>query len=552
MKKLHSLVLATIIFFNTLFSVAFASDYYEALENLGNYGNLEYIYDNMEVSYDYNGERVYLNKNHMTFKELEVMLRALSVEKLSFKDIKTHDPVETTDPLFPKKGYVEFLDENDGNWIIAFDENEVYARCIDPINKTFRHGFYKYDSLTPYSLFAFFNNIVKRGTSNTDETPDIPSEEPTAKPDTPKEPELEIHENQINVFNMSEIYSASFPLGNFSEGFAWGVCSYARESETTPVTVAYMTFKGMEFLKVLTEAEIKNNTIEFDSERVAYFEKGKDGIEYDIDFGLTNDFKLKVNVDDNGQVCYAVMTYQNIMHTGSPVITEVIDMTKYEQNGHLPSIGKISFNKANNIQPDEEEKNVADIEKLNWVYSIDDIIYEPEGEGVLKIDNSVMVSLTELCQILGYNVTENNNQVIITEKSDCKNSKGAVKSVKFKIGDSYFSVSEKSGKTGIVEEPDSSVLSTKYNNEIYVSAYHFANILDLQLKNDSFENGKIILYTRDYLSSEDTNIVSFDELTKLTDKNITEVTIRKHADEIKISSPLIISSHIMITSFKPS
>ena len=62
MKKLHSLVLATIIFFNTLFSVAFASDYYEALENLGNYGNLEYIYDNMEVSYDYNGERVYLNK----------------------------------------------------------------------------------------------------------------------------------------------------------------------------------------------------------------------------------------------------------------------------------------------------------------------------------------------------------------------------------------------------------------------------------------------------------------------------------------------------------
>ena len=177
---------------------------------------------------------------------------------------------------------------------------------------------------------------------------------------------------------------------------------------------------------------------------MAYFEKGKDGIEYDIDFGLTNDFKLKVNVDDNGQVCYAVMTYQNIMHTGSPVITEVIDMTKYEQNGHLPAIGKISFNKANNIQPDEEkkddEKNVADIEKLNWVYSIDDIIYEPEGEGVLKIDNSVMVSLTELCQILGYNVTENNNQVIITEKSDCKNSKGAVKSVKFKIGDSYFTV----------------------------------------------------------------------------------------------------------------
>ena len=63
------------------------------------------------------------------------MLQALSDEKLSFKDTKITEGLETTDALFPKKGYVEFLDKNDGNWIIAFDEREVYARCIVPINK---------------------------------------------------------------------------------------------------------------------------------------------------------------------------------------------------------------------------------------------------------------------------------------------------------------------------------------------------------------------------------------------------------------------------------
>jgi len=123
MKRILAVVLIGIIVLSSI--SVFASGNYEALDSLGNYGDLEYIYDNMEVSYDYKGERVYLNKEHMTYEECEVMLQVLSDEKLSFVDMKTTEALETTDELFPKKGYVEFLDENDGNWIIAFDEKEV-------------------------------------------------------------------------------------------------------------------------------------------------------------------------------------------------------------------------------------------------------------------------------------------------------------------------------------------------------------------------------------------------------------------------------------------
>ena len=346
MKRILAVVLTGIIVLSSI--GAFASGNYEALDSLGNYGDLEYIYDNMEVSYDYNGERVYLNKEHMTYKECEVMLQVLSDEKLSFKDMKTTEAVEPTDDLFPKKGYVEFLDENDGNWIIAFDENEVYARCIDPINKTFRHGFFSYKLDTMYNSFrAFLDNIVKGDTNDAENTPNKPSE------DKPSEPEKEKHENQINVYGMKHIYSASFPLGKFSEDFSWGICSYTRENESAPITVAYITFEGMNSIRVLTENEIKNNKIVFDNKRVAYFEKGTDGIEYDINFSLSNNFELQVNVNDNEQVEYAVMTYKNV-YSGAASETEIIDMSKYEQSGYLPTSGKISFDKKYNSNVDDK------------------------------------------------------------------------------------------------------------------------------------------------------------------------------------------------------
>ena len=160
MKRILAVILTGFIVLSSV--NVFASGNYEALKSLNNYGDLEYVYDNMEVNYNYNGEKVCLNKEDITYEEFKVMLTVLSDEKLSFKDIKTTGAVEPTDDLFPKKGYVEFLDKNDGNWIIAFGENEVYARCVDPINKTFRHGFFSYKLDTMYNSFrAFLDNIVK-------------------------------------------------------------------------------------------------------------------------------------------------------------------------------------------------------------------------------------------------------------------------------------------------------------------------------------------------------------------------------------------------------
>lgn len=183
----------------------------------------------------------------------------------------------------------------------------------------------------------------------------------------------------------------------------------------------------------------------------------------------------------------------------------------------------------------------SDIEHLKWFYSIDDVVYEPKGSGVLKIDNTVMVSANELCELLGYEISESNNTVVISEKENCKNSKGTIKFIKFEIGGTQFAITEKSGATRKIEEPGKPSLSIEYNNEIYISVYHFCNILDLKFKNDSFERKEIILYTRNYLSNEASNIVTFDDLTNLTQKNIAEVSIRKHADEVIITSPLIIS-----------
>ena len=60
MKRILAVILTGIIVLSSV--NVFATGNYEVLESLGNYGDLEYIYDNMEVSYDYNGERVYRNK----------------------------------------------------------------------------------------------------------------------------------------------------------------------------------------------------------------------------------------------------------------------------------------------------------------------------------------------------------------------------------------------------------------------------------------------------------------------------------------------------------
>ena len=56
MKRILAVILTGIIVLSSV--NVFASGNYEALKSLNNYGDLEYVYDNMEVNYNYNGEKV--------------------------------------------------------------------------------------------------------------------------------------------------------------------------------------------------------------------------------------------------------------------------------------------------------------------------------------------------------------------------------------------------------------------------------------------------------------------------------------------------------------
>ena len=75
----------------------------------------------------------------------------------------------------------------------------------------------------------------------------------------------------------------------------------------------------------------------------------------------------------------------------------------------------------------------GDIEHLKWFYSIDDVVYEPKGSGVIKINDSIMVSINEFCGLLGYVISEGNGKVTITEGKSCINNEGRIKQIDFEV-----------------------------------------------------------------------------------------------------------------------
>jgi len=183
----------------------------------------------------------------------------------------------------------------------------------------------------------------------------------------------------------------------------------------------------------------------------------------------------------------------------------------------------------------------GDIEHLKWFYSIDDVVYEPKGSGVIKINDSIMVSINEFCGLLGYVISEGNGKVTITEGKLCINNEGTIKQIDFEIGKNIIKLTEKSGKIQYLESLTEVSITYGYENEIYVSADDLQRIFDLKFDRSSYDKNEIIIYTQNYLSSIANNIKTFDELTNLSQKNIAEISIRKQADEVIITSPLIIS-----------
>jgi len=347
MKKLTSLFVVFVLIVGSLPIHALEAAEGRILTSLGNYGDLSYIYDNFELKFTYDGNTEIANKEKLTYNEFNALLTALSDKHLAPANKKADKLIDVTDREFPQSGYVEFLDENDGNWVIGFDENLVYARCVNPHDKTYEHGFFTYTGTIDMGLWAFLKNIakeeeeIKDNVEENTET-DLPAWEETKR-------------NRIEISGLKEIYSAHFPLDRFSDAFSWGVCSYRRENED--VTVAYITFEGMEFLKIITDGSIKDNTIVFDDGRVAYT-KEQPYEEYDTDFNLTHNFELTVDVNDKMQVENARITYT---HKNTNVTkTEDVDMDTYVQTGSLPTSGKMAFSKDSNSL--KKEKTAVDEE----------------------------------------------------------------------------------------------------------------------------------------------------------------------------------------------
>ena len=183
----------------------------------------------------------------------------------------------------------------------------------------------------------------------------------------------------------------------------------------------------------------------------------------------------------------------------------------------------------------------GDVEHLKWFYSIDDVVYEPKGSGVIKINDSIMVSINEFCGLLGYVISEENGKVTITEGKPCINNEGKIKQIDFEVGKNIIKLTEKSGKIQHLESLTDVSITYGYENEIYVSADDLQRIFDLKFDRSSYDKNEIIVYTQNYLSGIANNIKTFDELTNLSQKNIAEISIRKQADEVIITSPLIIS-----------
>lgn len=373
MKKLTSLLVVLTLIIGVFPGGVTATENCSLLTSLGNYGDLSYIYENFELKFTYDGNTEIADKENLTYNELKALLTALSDEHLSPADKKADKVIDVTDDNFPESGYVEFLDENDGNWVIGFDEEVVYARCINPAEKSCKHGFFTYTGTIDMGLWAFLKNLAKKDDEVITEPEDTSKEENT-EDDLPVQEEIK--RNRIEISDMKEIYSAHFPLDKFADAFSWGVCSYRRGNESKDVTVAYITFEGMEFLKIITDTAIKDNTIVFNDGRIAYT-KEHPGEEYDTDFNLTHNFELTVDVDEKMQVENARITYT---HKSTKVTKTVdVDMSTYVQKGSLPTSGKIAFSKDNNSlekgktnedeQTKEEVKEETKEEKESRVYS---------------------------------------------------------------------------------------------------------------------------------------------------------------------------------------
>lgn len=361
MKRTFYTLLAFLIFCTSMYTKAFGAVDYESLTSLGNYGDTTYAYNNMSLTHHYKDTTYYTyDKNGISEKAFEKLLSVLSDEKFEFDEIKTNSKVEKTDSLFPKQSYVEFATSDGDNWIIAFDQEKLYARTENTAKNTYKQGFFNYKTPNfPLALRAFCNNLAEKNI---------------------KEPSQPQPVDGIKITDMKKLYEAAFPISDSTTGnvLIWGICTYKRENSSEAVTAVYKTDKDLLPVMDISECEVQNNTIILLPDKIV--ELSAD-IEYALDddinaihdYGIETETKysylveIYLNTNDNGRVTDAVLKHKHI--NASDYITEKVDMSKVTQTGSLPKSGVYSFLKSNNpdlseiIAPKNEDKSNGDTEK---------------------------------------------------------------------------------------------------------------------------------------------------------------------------------------------
>ncbi len=151
-------------------------------------------------------------------------------------------------------------------------------------------------------------------------------------------------------------------------------------------------------------------------------------------------------------------------------------------------------------------------EELDWEVYIGGEAVELSGQGVLKIEGTVMISATEFCKLLGYDLVEKSGMVTITEGENCQNNEGSTEKAEFELEGSSVEWINKNGQT-THKESEATPLATKVSNEIYIVPEIFFEALDIRIKADSIENERIDIYTENYIKSDWANesIISAEE-----------------------------------------
>ena len=116
MKKFTSLLVVLVLIIGVFPGGVTATENCSLITSLGNYGDLNYIYENFELKFTYDGNTEIADKEHLTFNEFNALIKDMCERKgVTYVDIASE--------LMNEAGYLPDEASNDGIHI-----NKIYCR----------------------------------------------------------------------------------------------------------------------------------------------------------------------------------------------------------------------------------------------------------------------------------------------------------------------------------------------------------------------------------------------------------------------------------------